>query len=196
MFNTDEYDFFAENYENLDLSSSSIVKKEFDDCTFNRCNFTQTHFKSCKFEHTHFINCNLSLMQITNSRFSDVTFSDCKIIGVDWTKADWDFLLYMPMKFNRCVLNNSSFFALTLKRLSIEECEVVDVDFTDGVFKEANFKLSDFKKSIFRNCDLTDTNFSDSINFDIDISINKIHGATFSRYEALNLLKGLKIKLV
>nr|WP_245680758.1 hypothetical protein [Veronia pacifica] len=43
---------------------------------------------------------------------------------------------------------------------------------------------------------LQDVDFTDSTAYAIDILENQIKGATFSRYEALNLLNSLDIELV
>jgi uncharacterized protein YjbI with pentapeptide repeats len=62
--------------------------------------------------------------------------------------------------------------------------------------KDADFSDSDLSNTLFRNTNLSSSNFTHSTNFDIDINQNNIKGAMFSRYEAVRLLNGLGIKLV
>ena len=191
-----EEDNFAESYENLALSGQEIVDTEFEDCTFLKCDLSSIIFKRCKFSDCYFKACDLSLMQVVDSQFSAVTFEDCKIIGVDWSKASWDSLTKRPLKFKNSVLNDSSFWGLVLESIMIHACEVKEVDFREANLKEADLSDSDFEKALFRNTNLSLADFSHASNFDIDVKLNDIKEAKFSRYEAIRLLSGLGIELV
>ncbi len=191
-----EEDNFAEAFENLDFSGQEIIAKEFEDCTFSKCDFSHVSFKKCKFDYCHFSHCNLSLMQVLDSQFSGVIFEDCKIIGVDWTKASWSALTQRAPKFKRSVLNDSSFWGLRLESIMISGCEARDVDFREANLKEADLQDTDFTRALFRNTNLTEANFTHASGFDIDVRVNDIKEAKFSRYEAWRLLGGLGIVLV
>lgn len=191
-----KYDNFAEDYRNLDLHSGELSNIEFDQCTFTQCNFAHTLFKSCLFTGCVFRNCELSLMRVINSKFSDVIFVDCKVIGVDWTKANWDSLIKNPMKFEGSVLNGSSFYGLCLEELILKECEAKDVDFTGANLSESTLTYTNFSEAVFSNTNLSKANFSYAENFDIDIKTNTLKGAIFSRYDAIRLLSGLGIELI
>lgn len=196
LMTSNETDLFAEEFKNLNLSSKEIVGKDFDDCSFENCNFNAISFKQCRFVGCSFKYCDLSLMSVLDSKFSDVRFEDCKIIGVDWTKAFWGSLTIRPMKFHKCVLNDSSFWGLNLSWMQLKECEAKEVDFREANLQKVDFDFTDFEKALFRNTNLTDANFTNARNFDIDIQTNKLKGAKFSRYEAVRLLGGLGIELV
>lgn len=189
-------DNFAEAYHNLNLSGEEVLGKEFDDCTFLRCDFSHTSFKKCKFIACHFSHCNLSLMQVLDSQFNGCTFEDSKVIGVDWTKASWSALTQREPKFIRCVLNDSSFWGLKLEAIMICACEARDVDFREAMLKSADLSETDFKNALFRNTNLSEANLTHASNFDIDVRVNDIKGAKFSRYDAWRLLGGLDIELV
>jgi len=145
----------------------------------------------------HFINCNISVIKITQSKFSDVVFDECKVIGVDWTKAYWPSMTFCsPIKFHKCILNDSSFMGLNLQEIVIEECKAHDVDFREGNFSEANFTYTDFAYSVFNKTNLTGADFSEATNYNINIYRNEIKKAKFTRYEAVSLLESLDIELV
>lgn len=55
---------------------------------------------------------------------------------------------------------------------------------------------SDFTNSLFMQTNIEAVDFTDSHSFDIDIRQNKIANAKFSKFEALDLLRYLDIKLV
>lgn len=191
-----EEDNFAVSFEALDFSASEISHKEFEDCTFIKCDFSHSSFKKCKFEYCHFSHCNLSLMQVLDSQFSGVVFEDCKIIGVDWTVASWTALTLRAPKFKNSVLNDSSFWGLKLESIMINGCEARDVDFREANLQEADMQDTDFTRALFRHTNLIKSNFRQATGFDIDIRLNAIKDAKFSRYEAVRLLAGLEIELV
>jgi fluoroquinolone resistance protein len=193
----DKAEFLSETFKDLDLVETQWSAKEFDDCTFQDCDFTDASFRNCKFIDCHFIRCNLTLVKLAFSQFRDVIFDGCKVIGVDWTRVSWPRLAFnAPVKFTQCILNNSSFFRLSLPALVLEECKAHDVDFREGNFSEANFTLTDFTHSLFGKTNLSQADFTDAVNYHIDVYQNDIKGAKFCRLEAVHLLESLGIELV
>ncbi len=191
-----EKDNFAEDYKDLILADKKIEDIEFESCSFEKCNFNRVSFKNCIFSECTFKHCDLSLISVLGSQFSGIVFADCKIIGIDWTKALWASLTIMPNKFYRSVLNDSSFWELSLEKVEFIECELKDTDFREAKLKGANFSYSDLSDALFRNSDLSSSNFSHCKNYDIDINQNIIKDAKFSRYDAVRLLNGIGIKLI
>lgn len=190
-------EYLSQTLQALDASSQVFENIEFDSCTFRECDFSETTFRSCRFIECHLENCNLSNSKLDYSKFSDVNFHECKLVGVDWTVVDWPGLrLPSPIKFYKCIINDSSFYGLYLAEMVIEECKAHDVDFREGNFSESNFSHTDFSNSLFIASNLHSADFTDSTNYNIDINLNQIQGAKFSRYEAINLLYSLDIELV
>ncbi len=190
-------EYWSNDFQNLRQSQQVISAKVFEDCAFIDCNFMETTFDRCEFINCSFSKCDLSVVKPDFSQFRDVQFTECKTIGIDWTKAAWPKIAAFPqLKFSKCLLNDSSFFALSLKEMTIEDCIVHNVDFGEGNFAGANFTESDFLNSLFERTNLTGANFTGAINYSIDISSNTITKATFSRQAALGLLDSLQIKIV
>ncbi len=196
-FESGKESYLSETFNDLKLSGEEIRSLVFEECNFKECNFSEATFNRCKFIDCHFEKCNLSVAKLNQSRFSDVIFEECKVIGVDWTKAAWPNIeLSSSLKFYKCIINDSSFFGLSLQQIVIEECKAHDVDFRDGDYSEADFKYTDFANSLFRQSNLTSVDFTEAVNYQIDIYINEIKNAKFSRYEAVSLLDSLDIELV
>lgn len=129
--------------------------------------------------------------------FFEVKFIDCKLIGIDWTRAYWPaYHIDSGLKFSRCILNDSSFFGLTLNELKLDECKLHDVDFREGDFSNSSMLCCDFSNSVFMRTNLQSVDFTDSCNFVINVLENKISKAKFSRFEALSLLESLSIELI
>ena len=188
---------YNQNFNGIQFIQEELDEIEFDNCTFKNCDFSNTHFKNCRFIECHFSQCNLSNIKIGYSRFNDVFFEHCKMLGIDWTRAHWPNLaLASPLKFSHCILNDSSFHGLKLTELQLESCKIQDVDFREGNFSQSNFSGSDFSYSLFNRTELVETDFTDASNYNIDIHLNNIKQGKFSRDQALNLLVGLDIELV
>lgn len=189
--------YLSKSFTGLNLSGKILSFNEFDGCTFIECDFTETRFSKCTFLDCSFINCNLSVARLEYSKFSDVGFDHCKLIGIDWTDANWpNIALSASIRFSHSILNDCSFFGLSLEQIVIEHSKARDVDFREGDFSKANFSETDLANSLFSHTNLGEADFTGAINYSIDIHTNSIKGATFSRYEALSLLDSLEIELV
>lgn len=190
-------EYYEEQYKAEDASGLVLRDVEFEECQFIDCDLSNSEFINCKFVNCDFSQCNLSLVRLTNSTLFGLNFRDCKLVGVDWTRASWaSYHVDFELAFTRCILNDSSFFGLTLHDLSLEECKVHDVDFREGDFSQSSMTLSDFSHSQFMRTNLSSVDFSDSHSFAINVLENQLKGARFTRYEALSLLEGLGIDLV
>ena len=190
-------EYISTTFSDGDFAHGKFQSIEFDACTFVNCDFSETVFEKCRFIDCEFEKCNLSLAKLNYSRFSDVVFKNSKIIGVDWTKVAWpNISVASPIQFFHCIINDSSFFGLSLTEIILEECKAHDVDFREGDFREGVFDYTDFTNSLFSNTNLTSASFAESANYDIDINVNKIKNAKFSRHEAIRLLASLDIELL
>ena len=196
-FDIDQSENISTRFEGLELSGVTLNTKEFDDCTFVDCDFSETTFSKCKFIDCHFIRCNLSVVKLSYSRLMDVVFENSKMIGVDWTKAAWPNIVSgSPVRFMKCILNDSSFYGLELRELVMDECKIHDADFREADLTEADFQYSDLSYSQFHHTNLSSANFVEATNYDIDINSNNVKGARFTRLEAVRLLEGLGVELV
>ena len=190
-------EYLSTTFSDGDFAHGKFQGVEFDACTFVNCDFSEAVFEKCRFIDCEFEKCNLSLVKLNYSRFSDVAFKSSKLVGVDWTKAAWpNISVASPIAFFQCILNDSSFFGLDLIEIRMEECKAHDVDFREGDFRDGVFDYTDFTHSLFSNTNLTSASFAESTSYDIDIHINKIKHARFSRHEAIRLLASLDIELL
>jgi uncharacterized protein YjbI with pentapeptide repeats len=190
-------EYFAKHFVAIDLSGQTLTDKEFEGCEFKGCNFSEATFSKCNFIDCHFGDCNLSLIKLAASKFRGVILEQCKAVGVNWTRAVWPrLILASPLKFYKCILNDSSFFGLVLEELVLEGCKARDVDFREANLRGAKLNYTDFSNALFGRTNLARADFSEAINYDIDVFNNEIKQAKFSRYEAIRLLDSLEIELV
>ena len=178
------------------LEQAQIVSSEFYDCTFIRCSLVESVFRACRFVNCTFQHCDLSLCQVPHSAFSATRFEDSKIIGVDWTQADWPAArLRDPLDFFKCVISHSTFIGLKLKGIEIRDCIATDVDFREADLSQADFAGTDLSESLFSSTDLTEADLSRARNYHFDPGQNVLKQAKFALPEAMSLLYSMDIVL-
>ncbi|NGX45493.1 MAG: hypothetical protein K940chlam2_00648 [Chlamydiae bacterium] len=160
--------------------------------TFEKRDFTGQDFGGKRFVDCVFKTCNLSLTTLTNSRWQQVRFIECKLVGVDWTKCDPAFL---HLDFEGCLLRSCNFSHLKLKKATFKKCRIIECHFVECDLSEADFSDVEFQETLIHHSDLRKADFRRSQGFSIDPLTNKVQGARFSRSSALSLLDPLGVKL-
>jgi uncharacterized protein YjbI with pentapeptide repeats len=191
----DERDHAGRQFRGIHRAGATLEGLRFEDCRFEHCDFSEATLRDCRFRDCEFADCNLSLARLAGSRIG-ARFADCKLVGIDWTLAHWPAVhLDAAIAFERCALNDGSFFGLSLRELAAVECRVHDVDFTEADLEDADFRHSDLRGAIFRRTRLARADFRDAIGYRIDVLLNDVRRAKFSLPEAVSLLHGLDIDL-
>jgi len=184
-------------FEKLDMPEQMLEGYRFDQCKFSKCNFNEATFKQCQFIDCEFLHCNLSLIKVNQSSFLNAVFEDSKVIGVNWSYGQWPQVkLPSPIHFHRCDISLSSFFELSLAEITIEDCKAHEVDFREADLSQANLAYTDFLGSQFVRTKLISADFTEAVNYNIDIELNDIRKATFSFPEAISLLNSLEINII
>ncbi len=169
-----------------------VKEKEFSNCKFINCNFSSTIFTDCSFEDCVFENCDLAMMKVKYSRFLDVSFKECKMIGIMWDEASLPFSI-------TCEDSNisySSFYGMKLKKIKIHKCISHEVNFSEADMQLSKFNYTDLQDSIFQNTNLVKADFSHASNYNgIDLSSRKIKKTIFLLPEALVLFNNFDIIL-
>ena len=192
-----EPEYSGESFERLNLAGAELSDRRFYDCEFLHCNFTESQLLNCTFDNCRFHDCNLSTVLLKGSALREVKFESCKLVGIDWTRARWPSVALSGMlAFDACILDGSSFFGLYLQELKLEACHAHDVDFAEADCEYASFIQTDFANSTFHHTRLGKADFTDALNYAIDVHTNSIAGAKFNLPEAVNLLRSLNIELV
>ncbi len=189
--------YINRKFEKGTLTGERIAAAEFIESTFIRCDFSETIFEACRFTDCSFDGCDLTMVQFPDCTFAGVAFKDTRVMGVDWTRADWPRLGGGErITFADCVISHSTFIGLSLRELQLVRCTAADVDFREADLSRASFVDTDLAESIFQNSDLTQADFSRARNYRIDPAQNKIYRAKFSLPEALSLLYSMDIEMV
>ena len=198
MKQIESYEVYTDQtFKNAHLDQVTLESVEFYDCLFSNCSFLETVFQRCRFSNCIFRDCDLGLMQVPDSRFVMTSFEKSRLIGVNWTLADWPATGFsQALAFNSCVLNHGTFIGLKMKEGTFLDCILVEVDFREADLTKANFSGSDLDRSLFSDTILKKADLSRARNYDIAPGRNELAGAKFSLPEAMSLLYNLDIKLV
>ncbi len=193
---SNHHHYVDQSFEKLHMDQDVIETSEFINCRFNNCNFSGLHLQEARIINCEFISCDLSLLQVPNSSFAGVIFSDSKLIGVDWTRANWvREVLGNSLTFNKSILSHSTFIGLTLKGVKFVDCVAHNVDFRETDLSQSDFSGTDLTDSLFHKTNLTMANLELARNYQISPELNKITKARFAFPEALSLLYSMDIQL-
>ena len=184
-------EYLDQKFDKLTLTQEEVTAVTFEECIFANCNFSETQFKRCTFRDCQFQNCDLSLLDVDYSTIQRSKFEQCKLIGVNWTKAnrlEW-------IAFHSCNLSYATFMELDLTKAVITDCLAKEATFAETNLTEANCTYTDFSDSRFVRTNLTKADFRGASNYAIAADQNTLKQAKFSLPEAVALLHGLDIIL-
>jgi uncharacterized protein YjbI with pentapeptide repeats len=173
-------------------SNQNFKNLEFDNCTFTEIDFSNSEFISCKFNECTFSNCNLSSIQLNNSQLNDVSFVDCKVLGVHFEECS-DFLF--SVSFDACNLDYCTFYKKKLVQTTISNSSLKQVDFSEADLSKSSFNNSNLFETLFYRTNLTEADFRTAQNFSIHPLENQLKKAKFSRENLEGLLEKFQLKI-
>jgi uncharacterized protein YjbI with pentapeptide repeats len=189
-------EYSDQTFHALDLTGKQIRAATFLDCTFDKCRFSEAVFESCRLIDCTFKECDLSLVQVPGSTISGGRFTNTKLIGMNWSQADWSGQgIGNPFEFNKCALNHTTFLGVHLGAVKLRRCEAINVDFREASIVGADFAFTDLSDSLFQKTNLSKADLRYAKNYNIDPSQNIIRKARFSLPEAMALLYSMDIEL-
>lgn len=178
------------------FNHQTLSAKSFANCTFSQCQFIEAHFSKCKFYECKFIQCELNHITVKGCTFFDITFEECQAQHIFWPDAIWPkSKTAANLKFYQSNISHSSFATLNLKEMMLIQCLAHAVDFQQTDCAGAKFTQTDFKGSIFNKTNLMAADFSQAINYDIDVFENTLKHAKFNMPDAIKLLDSLELEL-
>ena len=184
----------GQTYTGLDCTKATLRPTKFADCVFEGCSFSEAQLLHCTFSSCVFRDCDLSLINVQDSAFIQVRFEESKLIGVNWTVANWESYL-SGIHFTDCSINYATFIGLNLKGITLKACVAWEADFAEANLTGANCTKTDFRDSRFLHTDLTEADFTGATNYAIAANLNTLKQTKFSLPEAMNLLHSLDIIL-
>jgi uncharacterized protein YjbI with pentapeptide repeats len=170
----------------------SLTKGEYENCSFNSCNFAEMDLSEFIFTNCIFNSSNLSMVKLNKTAFRDVKFKDCKMLGLRYENCN-EFGL--SFSFDACQLNHSSFYKTKIKKTLFKNSDLLETDFTEADLTAAIFENCDLSKAIFDQTILEKADFRTSFNYTLDPENNRIKKAKFSISGILGLMHKYDIEV-
>jgi len=181
-------------FKGLRTTQTMAEQKEFEDCTFLLSSMTDLCFSQCRFIDCIFDRCDMSLCAFPHSAFVGCVFQNTKLVGIDWTQADWTGLkLQEPVRFDACVLSHSTFIGMQITDLKMMGCISTDVDFREADLAGVDFSGTDLSQSLLHQTNLEGADFRHAMKYTIQPEVNRLTKAKFSMPEAMSLLYNMDI---
>lgn len=163
-----------ELFANTDFSSVPANPDGFENCQFTNCTFPD--LSNLKFLDCHFKTCNLSNLKTGSSLFQSVLFSDCKLLGLNFSGAkDFGFEVH----FENCLLDYAAFDRKKMNKSAFKDCRLHNVNFTETDLSKCKLTNCDLFEALFSGTDLRGVDLTTCTNFLIDPELNKIKKAKF-----------------
>ncbi len=180
-------------FEKVSYTGKEAKSREFEYCTFKTCDFSNTDFSHSRFSDCTFIGCNLSMLKLHRAALHNVSFQECKLLGVNFSECD-DFIF--SVRFENCILDYASFMQKKMAKTQFIASSLKNVAFANATLDKAVFEKTDLGGAVFNGTQLKEADFTTAFNYDIDPELNNIRRAKFSLYGVSGLLTkhGIRIE--
>ena len=113
-------------YDQVFDRSDLPLSGEYENCTFNNCDFSGGNFSRIVFIDCRFNGCNFSLVKLNQVVFRDVYFRDCKMLGLRFETCNEYGLSF---SFDNCQLGHSSFYKMKIRKTIFKNSQLQETDF-------------------------------------------------------------------
>ena len=161
-----------------DFTINPLPTAEYDNCTFNGCNFNAASLNGIVFTQCRFEDCNLSNAKTSGTAFKEVAFINCKLLGVQFSTCN---AFLFAVGFEGCYMQLASFYKMKLKGTRFINCPLGDADFTEADLTNAVFKDCDLRNALFENTILEKADLRTATNYTIDPENNRVKKAKCSK---------------
>ena len=184
--------FENRTFENTDFSKRKFGIVEYEKCRFVHCDFSGADLSNARFSGCAFTGCNLSNVYTAKTVLHDVTFKECKLLGVHFDHCN-GFLL--SMEFENCKVDFASFFKLNLRKTKCKNSSFHETDFSEADLTGSLFDHCDLARATFIGSNLEKVDFRTSYSFSIDPGRSRIKKAKFSLAGLPGLLQKYDIEI-
>jgi len=174
-----------ENFENY----------EFIECDFTGCQFLNVKLSNCKFKNCRFSNCVIGNSTFLYCEAKNLEFVNSVLIGVIWNdlKANGIETATIFRSMKSCTIKYNYFTNLKLVKYDFRGSQFDESYFEECRLTDAKFNNVNLHGTKFIKCDLSGADFRNALEYEIDITDNKLKKAKFSFPEVVSLLSSLNI---
>lgn len=150
---------------------------------YENCTFVSCDFQEADFRDFLFVDCRFQDCNLSNSQLKGAGMQGIEFHSCKLMGIHWEDAkeFGLRLRFESCLLNHSSFFQMKLSKTLFRDCDLSDCDFTGSDLKESVFTGSRMLNAQMEDCGLEKCDFRNAISYRIHPDQNKIKGARFSR---------------
>ena len=156
-------------YDGQDLRHSGMEDYVFDDCSFIEADLTSSRLNGAVFR-----TCDLSGARMSGCKLFSASVDGCKLLGWDLR----DGLNLTATAFTGCTLDFSLFRGVSLRKMMLERCALV----------EADLSLADLRETTFRDCDLSNVDLNEAIFHLTDLRGSTLTGWNLRRHDLAGIV--------
>jgi uncharacterized protein YjbI with pentapeptide repeats len=138
-----------------------------------------------------FDGCDLTRMRPKKMAARGVTFTRCRLMGVDWS----DLNANPSIVFVECNLQYASFVEVNLTSTPFRRCRMVETNFFDARLVEAVFEECEMAGARFEQCDLRGADLAGARGVILDPSKNNVAGCRISVETAVVVASALGFRV-
>lgn len=177
--------YLDQKFQDVEIPGQRLTGGQFFNCIFINCNFRQSDLSGNDYINCKFDGCDLSYAVVRNSGFRDAEFSNCRMMGIDFSECN-RFLLSFNCR--DCMLDNSMFYGAKIANTTFENCSLIGADFECVDLSSAVFANSNLSDACFVDSNLEHADLRTAWNFKIDPNMNRLKNAIFSKSNLTGLL--------
>jgi fluoroquinolone resistance protein len=174
---------YKEIYTGIDFSGISLDETEYENCVFKGCTFSDIsgiNLSECSFDLCNFSNAKAGLTAI-----KDCTFTECKLMGVNFSRVkDFGF----SARFTDCNLSYVSFDKKKLNKSAFLKCNLNGANFTQADLSKSIIDNCSFVEAVFMHTNISGVDFTTNSNFLIDPNLNNVKKTKFASHSLSGLL--------
>ncbi len=175
----------GETFERLVASEVDLHGRTYEHCTFQRCDLSRADLSKSKFIACTFTGCDLSMVRWRGASLQDVAFSECKLLGVDFSVCSE---MLFSVRFDACTLDHSILAGRRMSKTRFSKCSLKGVDLEGADLSAAVFQQCDLQDAVFARTVLKGADLTTAHGFRIHPDGNELEGARFSVEGAIGLL--------
>ncbi len=154
-------------FQNIDFDKFNFSRKKLSGLTFKNCNLRHCLFTATELDKVEFIDCDLSDSRFWIAKITNLNISSCNLDNSSFMESRIQFSRFQSTSmimtnFEKSKMKDVVFNTVNLTDSKWNESELTSILFTHSILKRARLKQVKFVKPLFRDVNLSETNFSGS----------------------------------
>lgn len=151
---TEDREYRAIEYQNVDLSGQDIETAEVSQCRFSDSALASTTIHQLIVSDTIFSRCDVSNVNAKDSSLLRTTMTTSRLTGMTWIRC-----LFRDVLFDSCRADLATFRFSKFKSVVFRDCQLRQVDFQNADLRETRFEGCDLTGAQFSSAEMAGTRF-------------------------------------